>query len=68
MIDLLKRNNDKLIIVASKSHLTEEIKEFIDNLETDKEKKFISKGSLLKLCMIVEGSADIYPRLAPTME
>ena len=25
-------------------------------------------GSSLKLCLVAEGSADIYPRLAPTME
>jgi len=63
-----KRNNNKFIIVASKSHLNEETKKFIENIKTDKEKEFISKGSSLKLCMIAEGSADIYPRLAPTME
>jgi 3'(2'), 5'-bisphosphate nucleotidase len=28
----------------------------------------VSKGSSLKLVMVAEGSADIYPRLAPTME
>jgi 3'(2'), 5'-bisphosphate nucleotidase len=27
-----------------------------------------SKGSALKICMVAEGVADIYPRLAPTME
>jgi len=64
----IKREDNKFIIVASKSHLTEETKNFIDNLQTDKEKEFISKGSSLKLCMVAEGSADIYPRLAPTME
>ena len=63
-----KRNNNKFIIIASKSHLNEETKKFIENIKTDKEKEFISKGSSLKLCMIAEGSADIYPRLAPTME
>jgi len=30
--------------------------------------KLLSKGSSLKLVMVAEGSADIYPRLAPTME
>jgi len=64
----MKRDDEKFIIVASKSHLTEETKKFIDNLETDKEKELISKGSSLKLCMVAEGIADIYPRLAPTME
>ena len=28
----------------------------------------VSRGSSLKLCMVAEGSADIYPRIAPTME
>ena len=56
-----------LNVVASKSHLSKETQEFIDNLETNKVKQ-ISKGSSLKLCMVAEGTADIYPRLAPTME
>jgi 3'(2'), 5'-bisphosphate nucleotidase len=64
----IKRNDDKFVIVASKSHLTDETKEFIDNIKTTKEKVFISKGSSLKLCMVAVGIADIYPRLAPTME
>ena len=28
----------------------------------------ISKGSSLKLCMVAEGTADCYPRFAPTSE
>ena len=28
----------------------------------------VSAGSSLKLCLVAEGKADIYPRLAPTME
>ena len=28
----------------------------------------ISKGSSLKFCLVAEGYADYYPRLAPTME
>jgi len=28
----------------------------------------ISSGSSLKLCLVAEGMADIYPRLGPTME
>lgn len=58
-----------LTVVASKSHLSEETEICIAELrETTKELLFISKGSSLKLCMVAEGSADIYPRLAPTME
>ena len=58
---------EKLFVVASKSHLSPETQEFIDNLETKKIEQ-VSKGSSLKLCMVAEGKADIYPRLAPTME
>ena len=28
----------------------------------------VSIGSSLKLCLIAEGKADVYPRFAPTME
>ena len=58
---------EKLFVVASKSHLSQETQEFIDNLETKKIEQ-MSKGSSLKLCMVAEGVADIYPKLAPTME
>jgi len=64
----LKRDDNKFIIVASRSHLSEDTKKFIENLKIDKEKEFISIGSSLKICLVAEGKADIYPRLAPTME
>ena len=68
----LTTNDDpenKLTIVASKSHLTGETQEFIDNLTFNiQHSTFISRGSSLKLVMVAEGTADIYPRLAPTME
>ena len=58
-----------LTIVASKSHLNEETQKLIDHLTSNiQHPTFISKGSSLKLLMVAEGSADIYPRLAPTME
>ena len=63
-------NPEKLLrVVASKSHLSEETQTFIDGLATMTEHiEQVSKGSSLKLVMVAEGSADIYPRLAPTME
>ncbi|HDO27505.1 MAG TPA: hypothetical protein ENH02_05250, partial [Bacteroidetes bacterium] len=30
--------------------------------------EIVSKGSSLKLCLIAEGKADIYPRFGPTSE
>lgn len=64
----LQRNDDFLKIVASKSHLNEQTKDFIDSIQTTKQKEFISMGSSLKLCLVASNEADIYPRLAPTME
>jgi len=63
-------NNDTLKIIVSKSHYNQETKDFVDNLKNEYKKnvKFISIGSSLKLCLVAEGKADIYPRLAPTME
>ena len=57
----------KLKVVASKSHLSKETQEFIDSLQTQ-EVEQVSYGSSLKLCMVASGEADIYPRMAPTME
>jgi len=55
-------------IVASRSHMSDETQAFIDDIDTDKEKELISIGSSLKICLVAEGEADIYPRLSPTME
>lgn len=63
-----KEDDSKFVIVASKSHMNDETSLFIDNIDTNKEKILVSKGSSLKLCLVAEGIADIYPRLAPTME
>jgi 3'(2'), 5'-bisphosphate nucleotidase len=61
-----QRNTYK--IVASRSHMSDETRAFIDAIDTDKEKELISIGSSLKICLVAEGKADIYPRLGPTME
>ncbi len=59
------QKKDPIIIVASKSHLNEETKAFIDQFQNP---NLSSMGSSLKLMLLAEGAADIYPRLAPTME
>ena len=62
-------HNDILKVIVSKSHYNQETKEFVDNLKNQYEKiEFINIGSSLKFCLIAEGKADIYPRLALTME
>jgi 3'(2'), 5'-bisphosphate nucleotidase len=56
-------------VVASKSHLSIETQEYINELACQHPHlELISIGSSLKLCLIAEGSADCYPRFAPTME
>lgn len=57
--------NQQLRVVASRSHLNEETKKFLEQL---KNYSLVSGGSSLKFCRIAEGAADLYPRLAPTME
>lgn len=54
-----------LRVVASRSHMNEETRTFIESL---KNPVLVSKGSSLKFMMLAEGEADIYPRLATTME
>ncbi len=56
-------------IAGSRSHMNEETKIFIKQLKNKhKSTKILSKGSSLKICMVAEGVADIYPRFGPTME
>jgi 3'(2'), 5'-bisphosphate nucleotidase len=62
-------SHPRLTVIASRSHLSPETGAFIDDLKTKHgELDFISAGSSLKFCLIAEGSADVYPRFAPTME
>ena len=54
-----------LTVVASASHGSPETEAFIGKY---KDCKRLSKGSSLKLLMVAEGAAHVYPRLAPTSE
>lgn len=57
------------VIVASRSHLTPETEEYIRMMESKHEKvETRSSGSSIKICLVAEGAADVYPRFAPTME
>ena len=55
--------------VGSRSHMNEETESFLATYrEKHGEVAILSKGSSLKMCMVAEGLADVYPRFAPTME
>ncbi|GAF02050.1 3'(2'),5'-bisphosphate nucleotidase CysQ [Saccharicrinis fermentans] len=61
--------HDQLQIVASVSHLSKETELFAAQLKTKYgDSDFVSVGSSIKICKVAEGTADIYPRLGPTME
>jgi len=62
--------NSKIIkVVGSRSHKSAETTNFIQSLEQQgKQVELVSIGSSLKLCLVAEGLASIYPRFAPTME
>ena len=61
--------HEGFMIVASSSHLNAETEEYIERMKKEHAKvETVSKGSSLKLCLIAEGVADVYPRFAPTME
>lgn len=49
--------------VASRSHLSDETKQFLEQLGV---KDVVSHGSSIKIVAIAEGTADIYPRHGPT--
>jgi 3'(2'), 5'-bisphosphate nucleotidase len=52
-------------VVGSRSHRGDTLDQFLANLG---DYELVSMGSSLKLCLIAEGKADIYPRLGPTSE
>lgn len=52
-------------VLASRSHMDEDTRRFIDRLGPV---TLVQAGSSLKFCRVAEGSADLYPRLGPTCE
>ncbi len=58
-------NDEGLRIVCSRSHMSAEVEAYIEQFEAP---QTVSMGSSLKLVLVAEGKADIYPRLGPTME
>ncbi|MGD9233288.1 MAG: 3'(2'),5'-bisphosphate nucleotidase CysQ [Desulfobacterales bacterium] len=65
----LDAHDTKIVIVGSRSHPSKDFEAFVKTMKNQHEKvDVISSGSSLKLCLVAEGRADIYPRLGPTME
>jgi 3'(2'), 5'-bisphosphate nucleotidase len=58
-------NEDAPVMVVSRSHLSQETQNFINQYPHAQSQ---SRGSSLKFCLLAEGQADIYPRFGRTME
>ncbi len=52
-------------VAGSRSHAGDSLLQFLKHLGAH---EMVSMGSSLKLCLVAEGKADIYPRLGPTSE
>lgn len=65
----INEGQGKLRVVASRRHAGEELEAWLGRLQQRfPALELLSMGSSLKICLVAEGSADIYPRLAPTSE
>lgn len=68
-LPITQEDKKNFVMVASRSHMSQETKAFLDDLEQRHENvDLVSMGSSLKLCLVAEGVADVYPRLGPTSE
>lgn len=68
-LPVAQETNRPYTIVGSRSHGTPELEQFVAQKKEEKgEVIFKPAGSSLKICLVAEGVADVYPRLGPTME
>jgi 3'(2'), 5'-bisphosphate nucleotidase len=58
-----RKRPGKPVIMVSRSHLEARTAAYLDDLPGS---ELLACGSSMKFCRLAEGSADIYPRLAPT--
>ncbi len=63
-------NIERLVVAGSRSHSDHHYQRFLHNIHvaTGATPELISMGSSLKICLVAEGAADVYPRLGPTFE
>jgi 3'(2'), 5'-bisphosphate nucleotidase len=59
------RPESEAVVMVSRSHLEARTKSYVDGLPGA---KLVQSGSSIKFCRLAEGSADLYPRLAPTRD
>ena len=65
----LSETHEGFVVVASRSHLTPETEAYVQEMRRRHDDvRLVSSGSSIKICLVAEGTADAYPRYAPTME
>ena len=68
-ITAARLSGNKVRVVASRRHRGERLDAVLAEIESSLGlDDVVSIGSSLKMCLVAEGAADIYPRLAPTSE
>jgi 3'(2'), 5'-bisphosphate nucleotidase len=61
--------NEPLVVASSRSHHSGQVLQYVNELRSKSpEIHFLKMGSALKFFSLADGSADTYPRFAPTME
>ena len=64
-IHVRKLGAGPVAVVGSRSHQGDSLKAFLAKVG---DYEMVSMGSSLKICLVAEGVADVYPRLGPTSE
>jgi len=64
-IRVAKRGPGAVRVVGSRSHRGSSLDAFLSRVGAH---ELVEVGSSLKLCLVAEGQADVYPRLGPTSE
>ena len=59
------KKGEVLKVVGSRSHAGDSLNNFLNKLGKH---EIVSMGSSIKLCLVAEGKAHVYPRLGPTSE
>lgn len=63
--EITRNNKDTRVAAVSSHSMSDEVKKFI---EDDKISEIIRIPSSIKLCLVADGSVDVYPRFGETME
>ena len=64
-IHVRKLSEGPVAVVGSRSHQGDSLKAYLEKLGNH---EIVSMGSSLKICLVAEGAADVYPRLGLTSE